>query len=159
MSQEIEPDNIIEFRAADRANWQHDLGVMTLPELQVLEAETSDKFKEFHTDLTIIRDTIAQRFPDGRMVVIFTARQFRAIDYYLKQNGLLEPQRRTTPKTVYMTEKATGKSVTAERQNDPRGRPRPQRGLPENAPAARWQERPGKTMSDIQAPYISLNDE
>jgi hypothetical protein len=40
---------------------------MTLLELQVLEAETSDKFKEFHTDLTIIRDTIARRFPDGKM--------------------------------------------------------------------------------------------
>lgn len=47
--------------------------------------------------------------------MIFTARQFRARDYYLTQNGLrLELQLRTTPKTVYMTEKATGKSVTVE---------------------------------------------
>jgi hypothetical protein len=32
-----------------------DLGAMTLLELQVLEAEASDKFKEFHTNLTITR--------------------------------------------------------------------------------------------------------
>jgi hypothetical protein len=47
--------------------------------------------------------------------MIFTARQFRAINHYLKQYGLrLELQQRATPKTVYMAEKATGKSVTAD---------------------------------------------
>ena len=70
MSQEIEPDNMIEFptRQIEQIGGMYmDLGAMTLLELQVLEAEASDKFKEFHTDLTIIRDTIARRFPDGRM--------------------------------------------------------------------------------------------
>ena len=58
MSQEIEPDNIIEFptRQIEQIGGMYmDLGAMTLLELQVLEAETSDKFKEFHTDLTITR--------------------------------------------------------------------------------------------------------
>ena len=47
--------------------------------------------------------------------MIFDARQCRAIDHYLKQNGpRLELQLRATPSTVYMTEKATGKSVTVD---------------------------------------------
>ena len=38
---------------------------MTLLELEVLEAEASDRFMEVHTDLTILRDTIARRKRDG----------------------------------------------------------------------------------------------
>jgi hypothetical protein len=47
--------------------------------------------------------------------MIFDARPCRAIDHYLKQNGpRLELQLRATPSTVYMTERATGKSVTVD---------------------------------------------
>lgn len=47
--------------------------------------------------------------------MIFDARQSRAIALYLKQNGLrLELQSRARPTTVYMTDKATGKSLTAD---------------------------------------------
>jgi hypothetical protein len=53
MSQEIQPDNVIEFpaRQIERINGTElDLGAMTLLELEVLEAETSDRFMEVHTD-------------------------------------------------------------------------------------------------------------
>jgi hypothetical protein len=65
---EAEQDNVIEFigRQIEHINGvAMDLGRMTLLELKVLEAETSDRFMQVHTDLTILRDTIARRFPDG----------------------------------------------------------------------------------------------
>jgi hypothetical protein len=68
MSQEIQPDNVIEFpgRQIERINGiKLNLGAMTLLELEVLEVECSERFADPHTDLTIIRDTIARRFPDG----------------------------------------------------------------------------------------------
>jgi hypothetical protein len=75
--------------------------------------------------------------------VIFTARQFRAIDYYLKQNGLrLELQQRTTPKTVYMTEKATGKSSRRKSKRSSGHMTAAAKRLLENAPASAGRKRP-----------------
>jgi hypothetical protein len=61
-------DNVIPFRHryVERINGNEiDLGNLTLLELQVLEVQCSERFAEAHTDLTIVRDTIARRFPDG----------------------------------------------------------------------------------------------
>jgi hypothetical protein len=70
MSQEIQPDNVIEFpvRQIERINGTElNLGAMTLLELQVLEVQCSEWFAEAHTDLTIVRDTLGRRFPGGRV--------------------------------------------------------------------------------------------
>jgi hypothetical protein len=67
MSQEI-PNNIINFpaRQIERVNGiELNLGALTLLELQALEVQCSERFAEAHTDLTIVRDTLARRFPDG----------------------------------------------------------------------------------------------
>jgi hypothetical protein len=66
-----EHDNVIEFRPRQTeqiAGVAIHLGHLTLLELQVLEVQCSERFQEAHTDLTIVRDTIARRFPDGQVV-------------------------------------------------------------------------------------------
>jgi Zn finger protein HypA/HybF involved in hydrogenase expression len=59
---------IIQFsqRQIERINGiKLNLGRLSLLELQVLEVQCSERFQEAHTDLTIVRDTLARRFPDG----------------------------------------------------------------------------------------------
>jgi hypothetical protein len=45
-----------------------DLGRMSLLELQLLEEQCNERFKDAHHELVVVRDVLAQRFPDGQEV-------------------------------------------------------------------------------------------
>jgi hypothetical protein len=65
-----EQAQIIPFRQRDieRINGiALDLGKMTLLELQVLEVQCSERFQDVHHELTVVRDVLDRRFPDGRV--------------------------------------------------------------------------------------------
>jgi hypothetical protein len=64
---ELPRENVValQHRQVERiAGIRIDLGKLSLTELMVLEDHCDLRFMEAHTDLTIIRDTIARRFPD-----------------------------------------------------------------------------------------------
>jgi hypothetical protein len=45
-----------------------DLGRMSLLELQLLEEQCNERFNDAHHELVVVRDVLAQRFPDGQEV-------------------------------------------------------------------------------------------
>ena len=62
---------VIQFpqRYVERINGiEIDLGRLTLLELQLLEEQCNERFKDAHHELVVVRDVREQRFPDGQEV-------------------------------------------------------------------------------------------
>src|SRR5215208_2135142 len=66
-----EQAHIIAFRQryVERSNGvKIDLGPMTLFELQLLEEQCNERFKDAHHELVVVRDVLEQPFPYGQEV-------------------------------------------------------------------------------------------
>lgn len=66
-----EQAQIIAFpsRHVERINGiEIDLGRLSLVELQLLEQQCNERFKDAHHELVVVRDVREQRFPEGQEV-------------------------------------------------------------------------------------------